>query len=70
MIVRKMDGGYSVLVATPHNIFWCMENENIDYYFSTPTVYVKLLNREHIERALDAVAREHACRRDSAARSG
>jgi hypothetical protein len=39
---------FSVLVATPTNIIWCMDNEGIDYYFGTPALFVKLLRHEHI----------------------
>ena len=57
----ELDDGrvFSVLVATPNNIFWCMENEDIDYFFGTPAVYVKLLNRDCVERALNAVVTEN-----------
>ena len=50
---------FSILVATPNNILWCMENEGIDYYFGSPVLYVKLLRRDHIERAVQAVVTEN-----------
>lgn len=46
---------YSFLVATPNNIYWCMENEGIDYFFGVPPVFVKKLTAENIERALNAL---------------
>ena len=50
---------YSFLVATPNNVFWCMENERTDYFFFfPPPVFVHLLTRENIERALHALLRE------------
>jgi hypothetical protein len=53
---------YSFLVATPNNIFWCMDNEKVDYYFGTPPLFVRLLNRECIEKAIDAILTEDAGR--------
>lgn len=57
----ELDDGrvFSILVATPNNLFWCMENEGVDYYFGTPAVYVKFLTREHIERAIKALVDEN-----------
>jgi len=49
---------FSVLVMTPNNIFWCMENERVDYYFGTPPVFVRLLNRDCIEKAIEALLAE------------
>jgi hypothetical protein len=49
---------FSVLVMTPNNIFWCMENERVDYYFGTPPVFVRLLNRDCIEKAIGALLAE------------
>ena len=46
---------YTFVVATPNNIFWCMENENLGYYFGDPVVFVKRLTRENIESALRAI---------------
>ena len=57
--VRLDDGRvYSFLIATPNNIFWCMANEGIDYYFGTPPLLVRLLNRECVERAIRAIFTE------------
>ena len=50
---------YSFLVATPNNIFWCMENEGNDHFFaSPPPVFVKRLTPDNIERALHALLSE------------
>lgn len=49
---------YSFTVATPNNIFRCMENEGIDYFFGFPPVFVQLLTRDNIERALKAIVSE------------
>jgi uncharacterized membrane protein YpjA len=46
---------YSLLVATPKNIYWCMENEGIDYFFGTPPVFVARLDKAHVERAIEAL---------------
>ena len=49
---------YSFVVATPNNIFWCMANEGIDYYFGTPPLFVRLLNRQCVENAIHAILTE------------
>lgn len=60
VLVHLMDGRvYSVVVATPNNIFWCMENEETDYYFGVPPVFVASLSPENIERALQALVSEN-----------
>lgn len=57
--VQLNDGRvFSLLVATPNNIFLCMANEGVDYYFGTPPVFVKLLNRNRIEKAIAALVTE------------
>jgi hypothetical protein len=49
---------FTLTVATPNNIFWCMENEGIDYFFGEPVVFVKNLTKENIERALESIVAE------------
>ena len=57
--IEMEDGSkYSFLVATPNNIYWCMENEGVDYFFGTPPIFVKQLTAENIERALKAFVAE------------
>ena len=46
---------YSFLVATPSNIYSCMENEGLDYFFGVPPVFVRRLTAENVERALTAI---------------
>jgi len=54
--VELTDGRtYSFLVATPNNIYWCMQNEQIDYFFGVPPVFVRELTLENMERALRAL---------------
>lgn len=50
---------YSFIVATPNNIYWCMENEKRDYYFGIPPVFVVNLTPENIERALQALVSDY-----------
>jgi hypothetical protein len=50
---------FSIVVATPNNITWCMDNEGIDYYFGTPVVFVRLLRRDYIDSALEAIILEN-----------
>ena len=57
--VRLSDGRiYSFLIATPKNIYRCMANEGIDYYFGTPPLFVSSLTRECVERAIRALLSE------------
>jgi hypothetical protein len=49
---------FTFVVATPNNIFWCMENEGIDYFFGEPVVFVKNLTTDNIERALERIVVE------------
>ncbi|HKU76287.1 MAG TPA: hypothetical protein VJR02_20420 [Pyrinomonadaceae bacterium] len=59
VLVHLGDGRvYSFIVSTPNNIFWCMENEKLDYYFGIPPVFVANLTSENIERALKALVSE------------
>jgi hypothetical protein len=41
---------FTFTVATPNNIFCCMENEGTDFFFSEPVVLVKNLTKANIER--------------------
>jgi len=44
---------YALLVATPKNVFWCMANEGLDYYFSFPApIFVKTLTADNIDAAI------------------
>jgi len=59
VLVHLDDGSvYSFVVATPNNIFWCMDNENVDYFFGIPPVFVRDLKPDNIERALRALVNE------------
>ena len=50
---------YSLLLATPNNIFWCMENEGIDYFFSWPApLFVKTLTADNVAEAVRALCAE------------
>jgi hypothetical protein len=49
---------YSLLVATPSNIYWCMQSEGVDYFFGTPPLMVRRLTRECIEGAISALLSE------------
>jgi hypothetical protein len=58
-LVRLDDGRvYGLLVATPNNIYWCMDNEACDYYFGVPPLFVKTLTRTTIEKAVAALIQE------------
>ncbi len=49
---------YTFVIATPNNIFWCMDNEGKDYFFGEPMLFVKNLTIENIERAVSAIINE------------
>ncbi|HLJ86509.1 MAG TPA: hypothetical protein VKZ53_06780 [Candidatus Angelobacter sp.] len=56
----KLDDGrvFSLLVATPNNIYWCMDNIGVNYFFGTPPLFVRLLTEEQIETAIRALLTE------------
>jgi hypothetical protein len=57
--VALVDGReFTFTVATPNNLFWCMDNEGIDYFFGEPMLFVKRLTRENIESAVRAILTE------------
>lgn len=57
--VALEDGRESTfVVATPNNVFWCMENENVEYFFGEPILFVKCLTVENIEKAINAIVLE------------
>jgi len=59
--IRLNDGNvYSILVATPRNIYKCMENESVDYFFGVPPVFVQRLTRDNVERAVRALISDRA----------
>ena len=53
-----MAGCTYFLVATPNNIYWCMDNEKNDYYFGAPPLFVRTLTRRDIETAVAALIQE------------
>ena len=54
---------YSFVVATPQNLFRCMDNEGVDYFVGVPPVLVKRLSADVVERALRAIVAEENGRR-------
>jgi len=64
ILVRLDDGRvYGLLVATPNNIYWCMDNEANDYYFGVPPLFVRTLTRRTVERAVAALVQDPECLR-------
>jgi len=49
---------FTFVIATPNNIYRCMENEGIDYFFGEPFLFVKEFTQENIERAIKAIVSE------------
>jgi hypothetical protein len=49
---------YSLVVGTPRNVERCVENEQIEYFFGTPFLFVSRLDKAHIEQAVCALLSE------------
>jgi hypothetical protein len=49
---------FTFVFATPNNVYWCMENEAIDYFFGEPIVFVKHLTKDNIEHAIAKIVSE------------
>jgi hypothetical protein len=49
---------FTFVVATPNNVYSCMDNEGIDYFFGEPMLFVKKLSDENIRRAISAIVDE------------
>ena len=49
---------FTFVVATPNNIYWCMDNEGIDYFFGTPLLFVRRITMGSIENAVEALVKE------------
>ena len=50
---------FAVVVATPNNLFWCMDNEGVDYFIGQPMVFVKRLTPQNVEAAIAALVTEN-----------
>jgi hypothetical protein len=59
-VALHLDDGrtYTFVVATPNNIYWCMDNEDVDYFFGEPPLFVRRRTRENVERAFLALLGE------------
>lgn len=59
-VFLRLDDGrvYGSVVATPNNIYRCMHNAGLDYFFGVPPVFVERMTRENVERALNAIVTE------------
>jgi hypothetical protein len=58
--LRLRDGRvYSLLVATPNNIYSCMNNNREEYFFGVPPVFVRVLDHKHVEEAISALLTEY-----------
>ena len=53
---------FTFVIATPNNVYRCMENEGIDYFFGEPFLFVKEFTQENIERAIKAIVSENGGR--------
>jgi hypothetical protein len=56
-VFLHLDDGrtYSFVVATPNNIYWCMDNESVNYFFGVPPLFVRKLTRSNVEVAVAAL---------------
>lgn len=59
-VVLRLDDGreYTFVVATPNNIYRCMNNESIDYFFGVPPLFVRKLTRSNVELAVAALLKD------------
>ena len=57
-VVLEDGRAFTLVVATPNNIFWCMENEGKDYFFGEPMVFVKQLTKRNVKKAVRAIVAE------------
>jgi hypothetical protein len=57
-VVLEDERQYMFVVATPNNVFWCMDNEGRDYFFGEPMIFVKNLTVENVEKAINAILNE------------
>lgn len=58
-VVLSDGRGFTVVVATPNNLYKCMDNEGADYFFSLPMVFVKQLTEPNVEAAVGALISDH-----------
>lgn len=49
---------YTFVVATPNNIYWCTDNEGVDYFFGAPPIFVRRLTLSNIQGAVEALVKE------------
>jgi hypothetical protein len=63
-VILRLDDGrvYTFVVATPKNIYRCMQNEGIDYFFGVPPFLLKVITPDAIRQAIDAVLSENGGR--------
>ena len=56
----RLDDGrvFGLLVATPNNIYWCMDNGSTDFYFGVPPLFVRRITRQSVETAIAALLKE------------
>ncbi len=59
-VLLYLDDGrvFGLFVATPNNVYRCMDNEANDYYFGVPPLFVRRLDRKTVELALKALLQE------------
>jgi hypothetical protein len=50
---------FTVVVATPNNLFWCMDNGGVDYFIGGPMIFVKRLTKENVEAAVRSLIPEN-----------
>ncbi len=59
VLLHLDDGRVFLFVAfTPNNIYSCMGNEGIDYFFGSPLFFVRKLTRDNLETAFRALLEE------------
>ncbi len=44
-----------MLVATPNNIYSCMDNSQEEYFFGVMPIFVRVLDTKHVEEAISVL---------------
>ena len=49
---------FTIVVATPNNIYRCMDNESVSYFFGSPPIFVRRLTLSNVREAVEALIKE------------
>jgi hypothetical protein len=49
---------FTLVLATPKNIYTCMDNVAVDYFYGVPPLFVRKLTLSNIEAAIRSIAED------------